>query len=337
MITHSKLGAIAACLLLSAATFAPVQAFAQEQSTCPILRWTTLGTAGGPIPTLERSEPANLLDAAGAAILVDAGDGTAGQLARAGRSVGEIHNVFLSHLHLDHTAGLAGVVGLRWMNEHPGVITIYGPPGTKELVDGILASMEPPARIGFGIGQAPSRPADRIKAVELQDGQVVQLDGLSIRAVANNHFDGAGNQAARVNAVSLSYRFTLGDRSITYTGDTGPDPRVTALAKGSDMLVSEVIEVDQMVAAIKAQRPDLNEAGLAGTRQHFSTHHVTPEEVGKMAAQAGVDRVVLTHYVIPGPLGMSAGPLFAKVRANFTGEVELSRDLSSFDIGCGAR
>lgn len=335
MIALSKHCALALGALMLAGLASPGHAAESPSgATCPVFRWTTLGTAGGPIPTEERSEPANLLDAGGMAILVDTGDGTVGQMARAGRSVGEVRNVFLSHLHLDHTTGLAGVVGLRWMNEHPGEITIHGPPGTKELVDGIIASMEPPSRIGFGIGQAPSRPADRIKAVELADGQTIKLGPLSVRAVANNHYDGTAKEAKRVNAVAFSYRFELDNRSITYTGDTGPDSRVTSLAKGTDLLVSEVIEVDQMIAALKAQRPDFSAAHEAGTRLHFSTHHVTPEDVGKMAAEAGARRLVLTHYVIPGPLGMSARSLDAKVRASYSGPVDLSRDLSSYDLGC---
>jgi hypothetical protein len=43
---------------------------------------------------------------------------------------------------------------------------------------------------------------------------------------------------------------------------------------------------------------------------------------------------VLTHYVIPGPLGMSAGSLYSKVRASYSRTLDLSRDLSSFDVGC---
>lgn len=46
---------------------------------------------------------------------------------------------------------------------------------------------------------------------------------------------------------SLSYRFDLGHRSITYTGDTGPSDAVTRLAQGSDMLVSEVIALEPIV------------------------------------------------------------------------------------------
>jgi len=301
---------------------------------CAPFRWTTLGTAGGPIPTSERTEPANMLDAGALTVLVDTGDGTVSQMAKAGRSVGDVHHVFLSHLHLDHSAGLAGVVGLRWMNEHPGVITVYGPPGTQELVDGIIASMAAPARIGFGFGP-PSKPADRIKAVELKDGETVRIGDLSIKAVANNHYDGPGNMAAKAGAQAFSYRFDMGGRSITYTGDTGPDARVTALAKGSDLLVSEVIEVDQMIAMIAKQRPELNEFMLNAARAHFTDHHVTPVEVGKMAAQAGVGHLVLTHYVIPGPLGDSSKSLYEQVRQQFSGTVDLSRDLSSFDVGCG--
>lgn len=334
MMTISQSVKCAGLLLLAASSLAPSLATAQDQArTCPTLRWTTLGTAGGPIPTYERSEPSNLLQAGDDLILVDTGDATAGQLAKAGHSVGEITKVFLSHMHLDHTAGLAAVVGLRWMNEHPGAVTVYGPPGTRELVDGIIASMAGPARIGFGLG-APSKPADRIKSVELADGQIVELGQLKVKAVANNHHSGPGDMAAKVGALAFSYRFDLGDRSITYTGDTGPDDRVTALAKGSDLLVSEVIEVDQMVAMIARQRPELPEIALQMTRKHFADHHVVPEAVGKMGAEASVGRIVLTHFVIPGELGTSAASLYKGVKAHYSGSVDLARDLSSFDVGC---
>lgn len=338
LVLAAQLGMMATPVLATPAlTIAgsPQEGAVPAANSCPMFRWTTLGTAGGPIPTLERTEPSNLLDAGDQAILVDAGDATASQMAKAGRSVGEVKSVFLSHLHLDHTGGLAAVVGLRWMNEHPGAITVYGPPGTKELVDGIIASMAQPARIGFGIGFLPSKPENRIKSVELADGQVVKLGDLAVRAVANNHHDGPGDLAKKAGALAFSYRFDLGARSITYTGDTGPDARVTKLAAGTDLLVSEVIEVDQMIAMIAKQRPELNEYMLKGARQHFAEHHVTPDEIGKMAAEAKVRRVVLTHYVIPGPLGESAKSLYSNVRKHYTGDTELARDLSSYDVGCG--
>lgn len=89
---------------------------AQAEQTCPQLRWTTLGTAAGP----NRSEPANLLIAGNQQNLVDTGDGTVNQFARVGHDLGKVRTVFLSHHHMDHTGGLATVIGLRWMNNMPG-------------------------------------------------------------------------------------------------------------------------------------------------------------------------------------------------------------------------
>ncbi len=304
------------------------------QAACPALRWTMLGTAGGPVPTAERSEPANLLHAGGRAILVDTGDGTVGQLARAGHSVGEVDAIFLSHLHLDHTAGLAAVIGLRWMNEFPGTITVYGPRGTAEVVEGILASLGPPSRIGFGLGTSPPSPWAGVRVRELGDGDRVELGALAVSAAANSHFVRPGGAGGDPGTASLSYRFALGGRSITYTGDTGPSAAVADLASGSDLLVSEVIALEPLMAEIARRRTDASEEHREQMRQHLSTHHVAPEDVGAMAAAAGVGHVVLTHYAIPGPLRMNEAYLRDGVRRRFSGPLDLARDLSSFDVGC---
>jgi ribonuclease BN (tRNA processing enzyme) len=300
---------------------------------CPALRWTTLGTAGGPVPTADRAEPSNLLIAGDQRILVDTGDGTVNQLAKLGMDMRAIRTVFISHLHLDHSGGLGAVIGLRWMNQFPGQLTVYGPPGTKQVVDGIVASMAPPARIGFGLGALPPAPAGSVRAVELADGQSVTLaDALTVRVAANSHFDHDGKPDAA--NLSFSYRFTLGDRSITYTGDTGPSAAVTRLAEGSDMLVSEVIDLDRLLAEIRQRRVDASADMLASMQTHLSTHHLLPADIGTLAARAKVGRVVLTHYAVPGALSESEPTLRADIGKSFAGPVDLARDLSSFDLGC---
>lgn len=304
---------------------------ALAQDVCPTFRWTTLGTAGGPVPTEDRSEPSNLLEAGDLDALVDVGDGSVNQLARIGRDMGGVRHIFLSHLHWDHAGGLAAALGLRWMNEFPGEVTVYGPAGTQQVVAGIIASLGAPARIGFGTGILPPSPESRIRAVELADGQSITIEGLTVRAASNNHFD---QSVAESGTEALSFRFEHAGRSITYTGDTGPDPRVTALARGSNLLVSEVIALEPLVASIRARRPDMPAPQMAAMRQHLSTHHVDAVVVGQMAQDAAVRHLVLTHFAVPGPLAASEAYLRDGIRRAYAGPVDLARDLSSFDVGC---
>ncbi|MDP5029223.1 MBL fold metallo-hydrolase, partial [Paraglaciecola sp.] len=98
--------------------------------------WITLGTMAGPIPNATHSQPSNALLVNGKTYLVDAGDGTAGQLAKAGSNIKHVDAIFLSHLHFDHTGGLPAILSLRWQTETKSELTIYGPPGTKQTVDG---------------------------------------------------------------------------------------------------------------------------------------------------------------------------------------------------------
>lgn len=305
---------------------------ALAQDTCPAMRWTTLGTAGGPIPTLDRSEPANLLEAGGHTILVDSGDAAATQIARLGRSIGVVDTVFISHLHWDHTGGLAAVLGLRWMNSFETPIAVYGPPGTAQVVDGIIASLRPQERVGFGTGARVADPAANVTVYELADGERVTIDDLTVTSRINSHYDFPVEQ---VGTTSLSYRFDLGDRSITYSGDTGPSTALTELAHGSDLLVSEVMALEPLFANIVALRPDMPPPVRAAMRQHLSTHHVDAAEVGRMAQAAGVGHLVLTHFAVPpGALHESEAYLRDSVRQSYAGPLDLARDLASFDVGC---
>ena len=319
-------------LALTVATMSAVPALAA--TTCPALRWTTLGTAGGPVPTAERSEPANLLTIGDRRMLVDTGDGTVDQLARIGLDLGAIDTVFISHNHLDHTGGLGAVIGLRWMNQFPGVLTVYGPVGTRAVVEGIVASLATPGSIGFGLGTPPPRPADSVRVIELAGGQALDLgQGVSVKTAANSHFDHDGKPDAA--NVSLSYRFALDTRSITYTGDTGPSAAVTALAKGSDMFVTEIIALDALLGEIRQRRKDASPEMLAGMERHLSTHHLKPEAIGEIAADASVGRVVLTHFAVPpGPLPQFEPAIRSRIAARYAGPVDLARDLQSFDLGC---
>ena len=294
-----------AIVMAGAFTLASAPLHAQKPEAAPSAtaevadagQWVTLGTVAGPVASPTRSQPANLLIAAGQNILVDVGDGTSGQLAKLGLRTAQVDAVFLSHLHWDHTGGLGALLGLRAQTNSPPRLRIYGPPGTEELVAGLLASMIPGATAGYGVPGAPKADLNELTDVtELRDGGSVEIAGMSVSARKNSHYSFEANSDLARRFESLAFRFDLPGRSIVYTGDTGPSTAVEELAAGADLLVAEMMDVDGTIAAIRRNNPNMPEAVSQGIEQHLRNHHLLPKDVGEMAAKAGVGAVVVTHF-----------------------------------------
>lgn len=294
--------------------------------------FVTLGTQGGPSPQPDRSQPANaLVRDDGAIMVIDAGDGAAQQLAKAGLSSVKVDTIFLSHLHFDHTAGVLGMLALRYQMSIPGSVTIYGPPGTKAFINGLLAAMKPFQMSGFGVpGEKFEDPANHIKVVEIVDGTVLNIGNVKVTAAKNTHYSFPLGSELDREFESLSFRFDMPDRSIVYTGDTGPSDNVTRMAKGADILVSEVIDAPRIVAIMKRQRPDVSSETMAHLVEHQQTQHLPYREVGKMAQAAGVRSVVLTHFV-PGTITPTDEIRYRKEIASFyAGPIVFAKDLDRF-------
>lgn len=295
-------------------------------------RFVTLGTEGGPLPQADRSQPANaIVRDDGSIMLVDAGDGAAEQLAKANLSITRVDTIFLSHLHFDHTAGVLGVLALRFQLGLPGVVTVYGPPGTADFVAGLVSSMKPFAMSGFGVpGERLGEPQAGIKVVEIGDGSSVTLRDMKVTAAQNTHYSFPPGSELDRRYKSLSFRFDMKDRSVVFTGDTGPSEKVERLAKGADMLVSEVIDVDRIVAIMRSTRPDFAEKDINDLIVHQSTQHLSYAAVGHLAKAAGVKSLVLTH-IVPGTVTPAEEIRYREIIAkDYTGPVVFARDLDSF-------
>lgn len=318
---------VAGALLLAGC--ATVQA--QEQ---PRAQWVTLGTSGGPPVRVERAQIANALVLPdGGSYLFDTGNDVQRQMARAGIPETSVRVVFLSHHHLDHVADLGPLLWTHWTFGR-GVLAVVGPVGTQELVDGLVAAASPIMLAGYPTA-GPAKPplAEMVRVIEVAADlptpqQVWRDDAVTVEAVGVDHYQAAPSVPLDHLPQALAYRVITPDRTIVYTGDSGPSPRLASLVAGADLLVTEVVELDGIHASLLAMPiPEVVRQGIA---QGMAINHLTPAEVGRMAAAGGVRSVLLTHFV-PSPESVPDRAIYQRqIAESYNGPVMLADDLGRY-------
>ena len=293
-------------------------------------RLITLGTSAGPPPRAHRAQSSNLLIVNDVLYVVDAGDGVARRLAKAGINVREIGTVFITHHHDDHTAGLGTLLAVAWDQNRTKPINVYGPPRTVELVKAAVLYFTISAEIRIADGGHTIPIAQVFFGHDIGTGVVYQDANVKVTAVENSHFAFHEGPASGKHK-SYSYRFETPDRVIVFTGDTGPSDAVTELAKGADLLVTETSSCeDRKQAMINDGRwQAMTAVEQAGIMRQAMQGHVTPDVIGKMARRANVKTVVLTH------LTQRVGsddytPWAEEVKKHFSGDVLVAKDLMEF-------
>lgn len=301
-----------------------------------------LGTAAGPPLRQDRSEPSTLLIVGGRPYLIDCGIGTMQRMLEAGIASESIKTIFFTHLHADHDLGLADVMANDFFRlnaaSSSASIDIYGPSQTKELVDaafhyitmGFRAFAAEPGAIRAGLVNGELKSP--FMAHEIQGtGLVYQDDNIRVTAAENSHYVLMPAQA-RHQMKSYSYRIETSHGVFVFTGDTGPSDAVVELAKGADVLITEVEDLNQtakFVSSFAAQNhwsPERAAAMMAHMRQE----HLGEEEVGKLASNAQVKSVVLYHYDPADPAAY-----VASVKKHFSGPVFASADLDRYCLADG--
>jgi ribonuclease BN (tRNA processing enzyme) len=296
-------------------------------------RLITLGTRAGPTPSVGRAQSSNLLIVNGTQYVIDAGDGVTRRLTRLGINFRNIDDIFITHPHSDHTGGLGALMSVMYDANRTSPVDIYGPPGTLASVHGLLEfiNVNSEIRISDGTKIVPSGKV--FSGHDTGAGKIFQDANIKVTAVENSHFNFQPGSPGYGKYKSYAYRFDTPDRAVVFTGDTGPSDAVAALAKGADLLVSEVTS---SIEEYKAQQikngrwQAMTPAQQAGAVRHMTDEHLTTEEVGKMAARAGVKTVVLSH------LPASSDPKddylrFAEeVKKQFSGRVLVAKDLMEF-------
>lgn len=327
-------------LLVALAAVRRVPAAAGAHSTRLIL----LGTNGGPVVNQFRSQPASLLIVDGRGYLIDAGSGTAHQLATADFRPERVRTIFITHHHIDHDAGLPSLIAAIWFANAWGHLEapptkLYGPPSTRFLVHAALDYLSVSERI-FRAGVpslAPAAPMFEARDID-HDGLVLDDGTVRVTAAENTHFHFKSSSPEAGEDKSYAYRFDTPSGSVVFTGDTGPSEAVIRLASDADILVSEICAVCSSSAPAvppQAGRPQLPSQLAAQERFHMLHEHVTPDEVGEMAARARVKVLVLTHLA-PNAPGTDMTMFTGVIAKHFAGTVIPGRDLLEYDLNAPA-
>jgi len=287
-----------------------------------------LGTQGGPGVGLMRAQTASVVFAGGQPYLVDCGYGTVRGLVQAGLRLGQISNVFVSHLHNDHTSDLAAMLSLKWTGgQDVQPTTVWGPPGTQAMVDGAIAFFRGDTEIRT-VDEGRTVKAETVfKGRDLSAPKVTEVfkdERVTVQAVENNHFPDRAK--ARMAHRSFAYRFNAPDRSIVLSGDTAYSPGLIELARGADVFVCEAMTMANQRQLQGRQQGAGNGESIG---RHVLETHSSTEDVGRMAAEAKVKTVVLYHLLgAPGPRagGTPEDAFIPDVKKHFNGEVIVGSD-----------
>jgi len=265
--------------------------------------------------------------------IIDAGDAVTRRLTKLGTNFRNIDNIFITHPHSDHISGLGALMSVVYDADRRNPVNIYGPPGTVASVKGLLDFLTVNSEIRMSDG-THTVPATKVfSGHDAGVGMVFQDANVKVTAVENTHFHFPPGSPGYGKYKSYAYRFDAADRSVVFTGDTGPSDAIAELAKGADLLVSEVTNsVDEYKAQqIRSGRwqPKTPEE-QAGLIRHHIEEHLLPDELGKMAARANVKAVVLTHLPASGNPNDDYARYTEEVKKYFSGQVLVAKDLMEF-------
>ena len=271
-----------------------------------------LGTGGGPRPRKASSGSAQVIVCNGAAYVIDCGDGIARQMAFAGVPLPSIRHVFITHQHSDHTADYGNLILLAWTAGLSSRVDAWGPPPLERMTRLFfeMNAADVNTRIA-NEGRVPIAPLVRVH--ELSTGGAVMSDSnVKVTSALVDH---------PPVVPSFAYRFDASDRSIVISGDTAPTQNLVKLAAGADVLVHSVMyppAIDRLVTRVPR---------AAALKASILAHQTSAEDAGRVAQEAGVKTLVLSHFVPPDDPEVTDAMWVEAARRRFRGTVIVGRDL----------
>ena len=299
------------------------------------LQVTFLGT-GAACPSVDRNVASIALTREGETLLLDCGEGTQRQMMRYGVGF-TFREIYFTHYHADHILGVTGLLRTMGLQDRTAPVTLYGPRGAERVLGAALA-------LGIERNRFP------VEIVEVKAGDRLRHEQFDMVAFEADHradtigwalvehdrlgrFDPERARALGVpegplwGKIHKGEAITLEDgrvvapaelvgptrrgRTVVYTGDTRPSAHVATIARGADLLIHEATFSSEELARAE------------------ETGHSTAAQAARIAAEAEVRRLVLTH--ISPRYTRDAPELLAEARALFS-EVIVAKDGMTLDV-----
>jgi len=272
---------------------------------------TLLGT-GSPVPDPNRAGPSTLVRAGGQVFLVDCGRGVLQRAAAVGVGAAGLSALLITHLHSDHIAELGDIIITNWVTNFapdPAPLQIIGPPGTAQVVEATLQAFGHDIDYRIAHHDDLSAPPP-IEVHEHTAGPVWDRDGVTIRVAPTDH---------RPVAPTIGFRVEADGASVVLAGDTVPCESLDELAAGAGALVHTVIRKDILTNFPQQRVKDVCD------------YHSSVQEAAATAARAGVETLVMTHYV-PALVSGQEQQWHALAASEFSGRIELGDDLHRVEV-----
>lgn len=281
-------------------------------------RLVTLGTRGGPaIRTGFTPTPsANLIIYDNVPYVVDTGYGVSAKLVESKFPLQLLRYVFITHLHSDHSAEFGLLAYNAWAMGLKTPVDAFGPVGTEQLARGFWDAY----KFDIETRMADEGRPDLRKLVgvhEYTEGEVLKTEKVRVTALRNIH---------PPIKESFALKFEFSGKTIVFSGDTAYHPPIAQFAKGADILVHEVMLLPAIEFIVRAN------PNAGRILEHLKASHTAVADVGRIAAEAGVKTLVLSHFVPADSPKVTDKDWIDGVRETWKGELVLAKDLMQIEL-----
>lgn len=287
-------------------------------STCGLLKAQNTDTklillgTGTPFADPTKSGPSLAIVVNNTSYIVDCGPGVVRRAAEASKlgfpslEAAQLKTLFITHLHSDHTIGLADIILTPAVLDRNAPIRIYGPVGSKKMTDDLMSAYKEDIAIRINGLEKGDAIAYQVYTNEIKEGQIYKDSNLTVTAfnVQHGQWDNA-----------FGFVFQTKDKKIVISGDCTYSENLIKYAKDCDILVHEVY----------------SDAGLKKRTQRWqnyhSTFHTSTYQLADIANKVKPKLLILNHQLT---FGTSLQSLLDELKSKYAGPVVNGADLDVF-------